>query len=146
MALGINFDDPRYQKAVLKAGAYTNKNTRGLISDITSRFVGQQMGVKMEFARQAQAKQMHADKLGLAHRRLNIENKMFKRQMRQEKKALDFTTIFGLGTGLYSAVEGQRRREATQKLTDENRAFRQRQEERDVKRQATLDEILRSNR
>jgi hypothetical protein len=130
MGLGINFDDPRYQKAILEAGAYdasaSGKNVRGLVSDITSRFTGQQMGLKIQFARQAQAKKFHEDKIGLAHRRLRMEDKFFKEELKDEKKALNITSLVGLGTGLYSALEGQRRRKATEKLNQENKAWRDR--------------------
>lgn len=146
MGLGINFDDPRYKKAVLAAGAKGyGFNQLGLMSNITSAFTQQQMGEKMAFAQMGQAKKFHKDKLGFANKQLKFERKMFDKKLDQEKKALNFTTIFGLGTGLYSAVEGRRRRIASETLTQENRDWREKQYEAGQKRQKTLDSILRSS-
>jgi hypothetical protein len=143
MGLAINFDDPRYKKAVLAAGAKGyGYNQRGIVSDITSRFTQQQMGEKLAFEQMGMAKDMHRDKLQFANKQLKFERKMFDKKLNQEKKALNFTTIFGLGTGLYSAVEGRRRRIASEKLTADNRDWREKMYKQGQERQKTLDSIL----
>lgn len=148
MALGINYNDPRYQKAVLAAGAKTNVNTQGLVSDIQSRFVQNQMGNLMAFRQQAQTKAMHKDRMDLGRRRLKLDKRIFDRsyklgldRIEGEKKALNFTSIFGLGTGLYSAIEGQRRRKATEAATAENREARIARDKRDAAHQKRMEDI-----
>jgi len=148
MALGINYNDPRYQKAILAAGAKTETNTRGLVSDIQSRFVHNQMQNLMTFRQQAQTKSMHGDKIALGRSRLKLDKKIFDRsyklgqdRLEGEKQALNFTSIFGLGTGLYSAIEGQRRRQATEALTTENREARIARDKRDAAHQKRMEDM-----
>lgn len=142
MTLAINFKDPRYQKAVLKAGAYANANTQGLVSDITSRFVGQQMDFKMGMRRVAQSERHHQDRIDFSRKVLKDKRKMFRKEMNIAQKQSDFATIFGLGTGLYSAIEGNRRRRETDKLTAENRAWRRRMEQRSLDNEARFAALL----
>jgi hypothetical protein len=131
MAFQINYNDPRYQKAALEVGALEHgaaggKNVHGLMSDITSRFTQNQMGNMLSFRRIQTAKNQHADRLNFAKRKLAFQKKLFNKGMDQEEDALNFTTIFGLGTGLYSALEGQRRRKLTSAATLKNREHRER--------------------
>jgi len=152
MALGINYNDPRYQKAVLAAGARTETNTQGLVSRIQSQFVTNQMQNLMTFRQQALTKDMHKDRMALGQRRLSLDKTIFDRQYKMgkqrlsnEKSALNFTSIFGLGTGLYSAIEGQRRRKATEALTQENRQARITRDKRDAVHQKKMEKLTRGS-
>lgn len=147
MALGINYSDPRYQKALLAAGA-NPLVTQGQIRGIQSAFVTDQMRNLMTFRDQALRKKMHSDKIGLAHQRLSMQDKWFRKDyqmqkshLKDERKALDFTTAFGAISGLYSAFEGRRRRVATEKQTAENRAHRTRMEDRQSKHYKRMENI-----
>jgi hypothetical protein len=70
---------------------------------------------------------------------------MFNKRMDQEKSALDFTTIFGLGTGLYSALEGQRRRKLTEAGTEANRAHRKKMFEENQRHHRALESRIGSS-
>ena len=147
MAYQINYDDPRYKKAVLEAGAYQygagGKNQRGLVSDISSRFTAQQMGELTSFQRIQSAKNRQSDRLDLAKDKLKFQKRMFKNKMDDERDAMNFTTIFGLGTGIYSALEGQRRRKASEALTQKNTVFREEQLAEQQRQNSTIEELLR---
>ena len=144
MAFQINYNDPRYQKAALEVGAYEHgaaggRNEYGLMSDITSRFTQNQMGNMLAFKRIQTSKNQHADRLRFAKKKLDFQKRLFNKGMDQEEKALNFTTIFGLGTGIYSALEGQRRRRLTSDLTQENREWRERMFEENQKHRKMLE-------
>ena len=128
MGLQINFKDPRYQRELLAAGQ-NPLATQGQIAGITSRFTQQQMGEKLAFGQLGLQRGMHRDKMQFAKKQLKYQKKAFNKRYDSESDSLLLTSLVGAGTGIYSAMEGNRRAELTRQASN--------------KRQSTMDEILR---
>jgi hypothetical protein len=110
MAIGpINFKDPRFQEAMLKAGAGGPRNQLGLAQGITDRFTTNQAQQLLSFQELANQRRGFEANLGLAERRLKFNNKAFKKGLSDRRRESNLATGTGLFTAGLGFLEGRRR-------------------------------------
>lgn len=110
-----NRRDPRFQEALLRAGAGGPKNMIGASKAITSQHVGREMQTRLDLARLAQNQREFTNRLGLARNRMRFRHKMFKQGMKDARQDLNRTTMLGLATTGFGFLEGRRRKQLTEK-------------------------------
>lgn len=123
-----NQDDPRLQEALLREAAGGPKNLIGLSKRITAAHTGHDMGQRLAFARLAQNQRQFTDRLGLARKKLEWQNKLFKQQLHEQRQDLNRTMGLGLLTTGFGFLEGRRRKELTAQDNAERARFRKKME------------------
>jgi hypothetical protein len=114
--MAINYQDPRFQRALLNLQATKGRAGVTDTAGLTSQFAAQQQGVHNAFTRMGIDREIQEARLGLAHQGLAWDAKMFKRKMQAQEDELKFGLIGGLGTSIFAGLEGRRRRKETEKL------------------------------
>lgn len=121
----MNRRDPRFQEALLRAGAGGPKNLIGASKQITAAHVGSEMENRLAFARLAQQQRQFTDRLGLSRQRLQWQNKLFKQQLHDRRQDMSRTMGLGLLTTGFGYLEGRRRKQLTAKDTAERKKWRE---------------------
>lgn len=114
----VNFRDPRFQEAMLRQARSSPKAVR-TTRDITTAFTDEQVRrnlMKNQLGLQSQMQKARLDmagqRLAMERDRVNFAHKMARDRLRESKRSLGIQTLMGLGTSLYGAYEGRRRRTA----------------------------------
>lgn len=118
-----NQRDPRFQEAMLRAGAGGPRNMIGLSKRITAAHTGREMSQRLAFAKLAQNQRQFADRLGLARKQMKWQNKLFKQQLHDKRQDLNRTMGLGLLTAGFGFLEGRRRRQLTAADTADRQAW-----------------------
>jgi hypothetical protein len=113
--MAINFKDPRFQKQLLAANA--NRGNKALFStaDITKEWVDNQMRLSLQMERMGLRKYLAERDLKLDEQRLAFQQDVFKTQMKMKEDELFYGLVGGLGTSVFAALEGRRRRKEKEK-------------------------------
>jgi hypothetical protein len=108
-----NRRDPRFQEALLRAGAGGPKNLIGVSKRATAAHTGREMNQRLAFAKLAEQQRYFNERLGLSRSRLQIQNRMFKQRLHDSRQNLNRTMGLGLLTTGFGFLEGRRRKQLT---------------------------------
>lgn len=120
--MAINYQDPRFQRRLLEAQA--KKGTSAMVSTrkLTEEFAKQEQDVHMQFQKMGIRKYIADKELDLRHKSLMLDekflaanDKLFKQGMANKEDELFYGLVGGLGTSIFAALEGRRRREEKKK-------------------------------
>lgn len=114
--MAINYRDPRYQRAMLKAGANPLANIPAAASSITGQFAAQQQGIQNKLSQLFTAKRGFESSMKLARGRQEIaedkmdwQKKQFAQGLKDARQEMNRGIMLGLGTAGLSVLEGRRR-------------------------------------
>lgn len=116
--MAINYKDPRFQRQLLQAQAHKGRKALVDTEAITGKFAAQQQEVHNAFQRMGIRRMIAEENLRLDELGLAFSKKNFKAAMSNKEDELKFGLIGGLGTGIFAALEGRRRRKQNEELME----------------------------
>jgi len=119
----INYRDPRYQTAVLRAQANPISNKMAAQKEITGQFANQQLGVLSQFQGLADQKERFNRGMKFAQKQADWQKHSFKKNLKVAKAEQKLGLIGGVGTSLVATLIGMDRRKKLQAQAESDRTF-----------------------
>jgi len=142
MATPINYRDPRFQKAMLRAHGDPTKNATGISEQLTSGFASQQLGVQNQFNQLKAQKDRFDSGMKFRNKQLKTRRNIFKRELSDAKSANKIGLYGGVGTTMVASLIGMSNRKKLLAEASDLKKFRTSQTELISKQSAILDSIM----
>lgn len=138
----INYKDPRFQRAMLKAHADPTSNKLAAQQGLTSAFATQQLGVQNQFAELAQNKKQFNQRMHFARKGQRLQSNIFKRQLSDARSANRIGLIGGVGTSMIAGLIGRDRRNKLKTEAAADNAYKSKQLKLQETHNALLERII----